>query len=182
MMIDWEYRASSSNSGVRVSINSVDSAVITRAYMFFDPDGLLYRGVATLSIRGADKQITRQFATNAPAVFTDALAPADWLNLNQETTRSLPQTRNARTLHSGRVTVSRTLTVTQQEISIAEAIDQGMLDPELADGLADPLVVFVVLQKKRDSQQEVLRQLWAPGDFWWLYESKGSRESMRLAN
>ncbi|PIE67735.1 MAG: hypothetical protein CSA23_02865 [Deltaproteobacteria bacterium] len=62
-------------------------------------------------------------------------------------------------------------------ISVADAIDAGMIDPDRFAMDTDSDLTLIAVNYQNALQ---VRQLWKAGDPWWLYEETQSRRSWRL--
>jgi len=176
----WKFSDLHSKSTLHVRASDSKNSLSTSADLFFNLEGLLYKTIITHHLNDTDKAIQREYNPDAPALFPDSIVPVDWLNLNVTSIRDFPRSIRTLTRHSTDLNVSRKIRIIYQEITVSDAVEQGMLHPGFVNKYTDPLSLFILLNDKRHAQEEVLRQLWAQGDFWWLFETNGFRTSLRL--
>jgi hypothetical protein len=182
--IRWHFeRRVSAQGEVRVLVSDFDGRVQSRAELYFDRNHALVQVDCYRQRRGQEIVEARIYDIKAPAIMNQSLVPGDWLN------RELPfivrEKANEYLVKEkvGAAVFSSHLLVTEESINWAEAQAAGMIGSDNHDLVAsDRPLRLVTVSKIIDARTKaipLLRQLWAVGDSFWLYEEKDGRHSWR---
>ena len=170
------------NGEAQVAVSDVNGRIKARAEFYYDQAKGLVQVDCYRHLRGEEICDARIYDAGAPVIMNQTLIPGDWLNREQpfavreEVKEYLVKEKVGVTGFSSR------LSVQESELSLAEAIASGMVEADNELSGQGKRLRLVTVTKVMGLREEVLmRQLWAVGDDFWLYEEKGGRRSWRCA-
>ncbi|HDS15421.1 MAG TPA: hypothetical protein ENN66_02150 [Proteobacteria bacterium] len=181
-IICWRFAERTLASGeMLVAVRDVRGSRAIRADLWYDSDRRLVRVDCYRQVRGREEKVATTYAAAQPVLLNQTLIPGDWLN------RPLPfVAQEGRREYQLQEQVKDTvfashLRIEEERISSAAATAAGMLGRQNQVAAAGPDLYLVTVTRLMGTSTEVpvLRQLWASGDSFWLYEEKAGRCSWR---
>ena len=179
----WRFVSRISASGeAQVAVTDLNERVKTRAELFYNQENVLLQVDCYRHRRGQEICDARLYDAGAPVIMNQSLIPGDWLNRQQpfavreEASEYIVKERVGITVFSSH------LLVTEKEIGLAEARSSGMIESDNEALGRDKKLRLVTVSKVMGADEErilLMRQLWAVGDSFWLYEEKAGRRSWR---
>lgn len=164
-----------------VAVTDLNQRVRTRAELYYNQNNALSQVDCYRQLRGEEICDARLYDTGAPVLINQSLVPGDWLN------RELPFVPRPEVGEYvvkemiGTTGFSSRLLVQEREMALSEARSNGMIGSDNEALLQKQGLYLVTVRKIIESRPDtvLLRQLWAVGDNFWLYEEKEGRRSWR---
>jgi len=183
-VIVWQFTRGEWTDGQFITVNDVANQVQVKAEMFFNQ-----RRVVKIAfdrrVRNRNSRELRNFEASTPAIVSGGLPPVDWFNLAIPfiAISGIQDCFVTTKLASARFVAH--LQMRAYEVSLADAEDRGWLvnGSEIKNMLNGKRLFMVELVRVGSSQvgrELMMRQLWAEGRDFWLYEEKGLRRSWLL--
>ncbi len=181
----WLFASSTTASGgTRVLVTDRDLRAQTRAELYYDQQNVLLQVDCYRQRRGQEICEARIYDSSAPVIMSQSLIPGDWLNRQLP---FVPREKVGEYLVKEQVGVtvfSSRLQITEKEIELDEACNLAMINSDNQALVQERRLRLVTVNKVMGAGEEkllLMRQLWAVGDSYWLYEEKGGRRSWRCA-
>lgn len=177
----WRFESRSlANGEVEMAVSDVNGRVKARAEFYYDQGNNLLQADCYRHVRGEEICDARIYDLSAPAIINQTLIPGDWLSCEQPFVVN-EESREYLVNHKIGITgFSSHLRVQEQEVSMQEALDSGMIgDDNRLSGEGKHLRLLTVVRIMGSREEILMRQLWAVGGNFWLYEEKGARCSWR---
>jgi len=179
----WRFeRQILANGEARVLVTDLDGRVQSRAELYFDQNHALAQVDCYRQRRGEEIADARIYDIAAPVVMSQSLIPGDWLNRQQPfIARNLPHEYLVKE-KIGTTVFSTRLLVTEEGVSLSEALAAGMIRSDNQGLVQDQVLRLVNVSKIMGTKADLsplMRQLWVVGDSFWLYEEKAGRRSWR---
>lgn len=175
----WHFSATALTGGVRVVVRDAGDRLALEGEMGFDDNNKLVRLVRTSRVRQNPYVLEQDFDADKPAVVADALIPCNWLNhenpwdVDEPREYSVTKTVGAKSRFTTRIRVR------SESVSVSEAVAAGMVANDAAGNLSTQQLTLVTVEKIKPSgaAEPMVKQLWAPEIFFWIYEETPSRRS-----
>ena len=183
--VHWQFNQHNLGAdGFLFEVEDRDQKVGCRAEFYFSPTRSLEQADCFRWVNGEEVCSANQYDSAKPALLTYTIIPGDWIN------RPLPFVydavrREVVTYEQvGTARFAAYLSIQDRQISRAEAVAEGMINPDLQPGFAAKTNLYLVEITRAGANQDqpelLLQQLWVAGDNFWLYESKAGRRSWRV--
>jgi len=177
----WQFERQILAHGAQVLVTDLNGRVKTRAELYYNQENALFQADCYRQRRGEEVCDARIYDSSAPVLLDQSLVPGDWLN------RSLPFVPQAGTSEFlvktkiGTTGFSSHLLVTDTKLGLAEARTSGMINTVNETLARGQKLCLVTVRRVAGSNPDavLLRQLWVPGDNFWIFEEKGGRRSWR---
>ena len=179
----WHFARSTTASGdTQVLVTDRDLRAQTRAELYYDQENALLQVDCFRRRRGQEICDARIYDGSAPVIMSQSLIPGDWLNRQLP---FVPREKVGKYLVKEQVGVtvfSSRLQVTEKDVELVEACNRAMINSDNQALVQKRRLRLVTVNKFMGAGEDeivLMRQLWAVGDSFWLYEEKGGRRSWR---
>ena len=179
----WRFEPRHLLSGeTQVLVTDLNARVEARVELYYDQENSLHQVDCYRYRRGEEICDARIYDVVSPVIMNQTMIPGDWLN------RRLPfvdQEKVGEYFVKEKIGVtgfSSHFLVAEKGIGLAEAQSLGMISSDNELFMQDQRLRLVTVSKVMGSREDltlIMRQLWAVGDNFWLYEEKGGRRSWR---
>ncbi len=179
----WQFERQISAKGeARVLVTDLEGRVQSRAELYYDQNHELAQVDCYRQRRGEEIVDAQVYDVTAPVIIDQSLVPGDWLNREQPFAAQGNAQEYLIKEKIGTTVFSSRILVTEASVSLPEALAAGMIRSDnqgLAQGQLLRLVTVSKLMGTETELSPLMRQLWAVGDSFWLYEEKAGRRSWR---
>jgi len=170
------------NGEARVVVTDLEGRVQSRAELYYDLNDALAQADCYRQRRGEELVDARVYDVTVPVIINQSLVPGDWLNREQPFAARKKADEYLIKEQIGTTVFSSRILVTEESVSYSEALAAGMIGSDnqgLVQGKTLRLVTVSKLMRTEAELSPLMRQLWAVGDSFWLYEEKAGRRSWR---
>lgn len=180
--VKWLYEQRVDNNITTIAVSDYDHRLQCRAELRYNESGSLVWVNSCRIIR--DKEVCRvkNYEPQKPALLNQTLIPGDCLNLKPQNLVDGDWEEYTQVRESvGAASFIDYLTVKKESVTFEQAQAIGMLNQKNEHfAKTENLYTLSLLRGEKSQSELVLRQLWATGAHFWLYEEKDGRRSWYL--
>lgn len=182
--VHWTYRLDGHGDVFTVSVDDDAQRLGLSAVMTFNHAFALVQLVRDNQMGNKRYRLQRTFDVEKPAIVEDALVPCNWLNRPAPWNFLAPQEYSTTETVSEKNRFVTRIRVVSEPILAADAVARGMMTADMATALSTERLTMVTVAKLKPGRpaQIIVRQLWAPDHFFWLFEETPSRRSYFMGN